>query len=261
MGYIIAVANHKGGVGKTTTTITLSHSLSKKGFKTLVVDLDYQCNSSSRLLPDYKHRKSLYDLLNETEDRVDLCIHQSKYTNVDCLPNNLGMSALELVLVREWDFFKVKRLIRDYVKKHYDYILLDCPPNMLYFFYAALFTSDFCIVPVLATSRDGLRGLTNVLNEIAAVQDEENPNLRFLRLLINGLDKRYSVHKAISIEINETFSDEQIFKTVIPTNAKFGQAEYIGKTVVEHENTGIAARAFRQLRDELLEIIPPEKQT
>lgn len=259
MSYIIAIANHKGGVGKTTTTVTLAHSLSNRGYKTLVIDLDYQCNSSSRLLTDYEQRKGLYDLLNDVEDDISICIHKSKYAKVNCMPNNLSMSGLELLLIKNWDFFKIKRLLRDYVKKHYDYILLDSPPNMLYFFYSALFIADFCIIPILATSRDGLRGLKNVLDEIAKIQINENPNLKFLRMLINGLDKRYSVHKAIFSEIRDIFNENQIFETIIPTNAKFGQTEYLGKTVIEHDNSCIGARAFRSLSNELLSIIPPDK--
>lgn len=257
---MIAIANHKGGVGKTTVTINLAHALAIKSKNVLVVDLDSQCNSSARLLSDYEQRKGLYELLSDEKESLHLpdFIHKTKYDNIFCIPNHLATSGLELELIQELDFFKIRKILREYTKKNYEYILLDCPPNMLYFFYSALFASDFCLIPVLATSRDGISGLTNVLNTIYQIREKENPDLNFLRVLINGLDKRYVIHKEILNEIYSVFEDDQVFETIIPTDSKVSQSEYLRKTIFEHNKSSTGARAFRKLCNELTNIISPE---
>lgn len=260
MGYIISVINNKGGVGKTTTTCNLADSLGKQGYKVLVVDADPQSNTTTILLPIETHiRKSLYDLLenNTTPDLNSGYLYATTCKNVLIVPNISETASIEPTLIAEApkSFMRLKEKLRKSVVNNFDYIIIDCPPNMGTFVLCTLYASDFAIVPILAKSSFSVEGLIKAVRLIKDIREKVNPELRFLRLLINSVDKRTSISRSITEQINRVFEKDQIFKTQIPVNTTFEKAEANRETVFQYDGTSTGARAYRELAKELSSII------
>jgi len=255
MGHIISVVNNKGGVGKSTLTTNLGHALASKGYQVLATDLDNQCNTTNKLTNRTVRAYTLYELLLG-EVTVDKIIYQSQYKNLFCLANHPDTSGIELKLIEDQQYFLLYKLLRDYTRDHYDYTILDCPPNLLFFVYSALFLTDFVIVPILSNSTDSLEGLSTVLDKIDDISKNENTNLRFLRLLINNIDRRTNMYKIVVNELMKSLGEDYIFNTSIPTSTKFQQAEYLQKTVLNHAPTSTGAKAYRALANEVEALIP-----
>jgi len=255
-GQLIAVVNNKGGVGKTTVTVNLSHALTRQGQRVLVVDLDPQCNSTSILLQSDRETPSLYDVYTEREMDVLRCIHATNYDQLDCLPNTQYTSALEPSLLRALpdSFAIIRERLRSYVQAHYDYALLDCPPNLGFFVISALQSSDFVVVPIKSGSTFSVQGLMKALDLIREIQETGNADLKFLRLLINQVDRRTATSKATIAQIRKHFPPDHIFRTMVPTNAAFERAEAEMKTIIRYEPTALGAKAYRELARELLGI-------
>lgn len=255
MGYFISIANNKGGIGKTTVAVTLSHALSARKYqkKVLLIDLDSQCNATETLIDSDSFEKSLYDLL-EGDISINDCIYPSKFAGLDILPNIEDTAGIEMELITQKKFTVIKNLLAP-KKDEYDFIIADCPPNLLYFVYSALIASDFVIIPILASSSKSVKGLKTMLKVIGQVKDSFNPNLRFLRLLINNVDRRAVTPKIIIKLINQTFSETQIFKTIVPTSTQFNHAEITNNTVINYASGSPGAKAYRTLAGELLEIL------
>lgn len=262
MGIIISIANNKGGCGKTTTTVNLADAIGKKGKKVLVVDMDSQCNTTSRLIKNTSIRNSVYDVLNQKEPLQD--IHNFTYPteckNVSIMPNIEITGNLEPALIFDApdSFFRLRKTLRDYAAKNFDVTLIDNPPNMGTFVLCSLYASDFVIVPVKAGSIDSVEGLiraTQLIEDVQTQGDKTNSDLRFLRILINCVDKRTAISKAIVEKIQQTFDHNQVFKTEIPVNTTFERSESARKTVFQEDGTSAGARAFRKLAGELFSIL------
>lgn len=259
MGSIISVVNNKGGVGKTTTTCNLADALGKKDKKVLVLDIDPQCNTTSVLLsPSISIRKSLFDILqNDKVVDINTYIYLTTCKNVLIIPNITDTAGLEpdLISAAPESFFNLRNKLRQYAIENYDFTIIDCPPNMGTFVLCALYTSDFVIVPIKAGSAFSVEGLIRAVQLIKEVYEKGNPDLRFLRLLINAVDKRTSISKAIASQLNEIFDEDQIFKTEVPINTTFEKAESHGKTIFQFDGSASGAKAYRQLAQELVSII------
>jgi chromosome partitioning protein len=173
-----------------------------------------------------------------------------------CLPNTNDTSALEPPLLKTLpDSFAVsRRRIRDYAQQQYDFALLNCPPHMGLFVVSALHALDFVIVPIWAGSAFSVEGLLKAVNFINDIRANSNADLRFLRLLINQVDRRTAMTRVSIDQLNKHFPADQIFKTMIPVNAAFQRAENERKTIIRYDPTTLGAKAYRILAKELLEI-------
>jgi chromosome partitioning protein len=263
VGVVIAIVNNKGGVGKTTVACNLAHALGLLGRWVLVVDLDPQCNATALLLSHHLDRQhSLYELLaQETlEPPLTKFIYPSQFARVFCLPNVPESASLEpeLILRAPASFLRLRRHLRDYALRHFDFIIVDTPPNLGTFVLCALNTADCALVPVKAGSAFSVAGLLKAVHLINEVQSQDNQDLRFLRLLINQLDKRTLIGRTLSDQLFSTFTEDQIFKTSIPVNTAFEQAEAAGATIFRYNSGAPGAAAFRELAQELLDIFAGE---
>ncbi len=261
MGTIIAVINNKGGVGKTTVTCNLAHALGLEGRRVLVVDLDSQCNTTQLLFPqDTQPRNSLYELLVKDNNVLPLTdyIYSTRYDNVFCLPNVPETAALEpqLIVGAPESFFRLKQLLRDHAVGYFDFTLIDNPPNIGAFVLCALQAADFVVVPVKAGSAFSVAGLLQAVRLINDVRQQGNSDLRFLRLLVNQVDRRTSISKAITRQLADAFRPDQIFETTIPMNTLFEQAEAAGQTLLEFSPSTAGSRAYRDLAREIMAIFP-----
>lgn len=251
---LISIINNKGGVGKTTSCVNLAHALGDKGKRVLVIDQDSQCNSTSSLLPTPAFR-SLKHIYGEGLD-VKACIHPSRFANVDILPNEQATSSMEMILFE--NVTKSARLfvdvIRPFAIENYDYALIDCPPTLGLWLIIALAASDCAIVPVDAGSAYAIDGLTTSIQMINDVAVQANPNLSFLRILINKADLRTSISRTLVEFIRSSFSEEKVFNTAIPYNTSIQQAELARTSVIRHAPASIGAMRFRELADEVIRI-------
>ena len=255
-GQIISIVNNKGGVGKTTVAVNLAHALTRRGQRVLVIDTDSQCNATSILCSKEAGKNTLYEVFAESDVNIEHCISPTEYEKLFCLPNTNDTSALEPPLLRSLpeSFEIIRRRIRQHAQDHYNFTFLDCPPNMGFFVVSALHASDFVIVPVLAGSAFSVEGLSKAIDLINDIRTNSNPDLKFLRLLINQVDRRTAMTKVSIDQINKHFTSDQIFKTMIPVNAAFQRAENEAKTIIRYDPTTLGAKAYRALAKELLNI-------
>jgi cellulose biosynthesis protein BcsQ len=254
--HVISVVNNKGGTGKTTSSISLAHALANQGKKVLLVDVDSQCNSTSTLLGGVNGDVTLYQILSDENASVEQAIHLTDYRHLSLLPNIPETAALEPDLLRRDDrgYPLLQERLRPYVLEHYDFTLLDCPPNLGMFSMTAMIASDSIIVPVEAGSRYSTDGLTKTVGLINSIQEHFNPDLRFLRLLINKVDMRTNASKNSVAILREVFG-EKVFETYISNNTDVQQAEIESQSVLRYNSKATASLQFRKLAKELISIL------
>lgn len=256
MSHIICVVNNKGGVGKSTATLNLSHCLANKGYRVLVVDQDPQSNTTKILLGGTPENNTLYDIYSHAE-KVENCIFPTSYENLFCLPNIPRTATLEMDLYQDVrsSYLLLRNALRDYATGNYDFTVIDCPPNLGLFVMQALMATDFVIVPVETGSRFALDGLTAAIELIENLNRTVNPDLRFLRLLINKVDLRTSISKSSVDHIRSKFGRDLTFDVTIPINTEFQKSEAEGKTIIRYAPRSTGARRYRMLADELCTIL------
>ena len=260
---IITIGNNKGGVGKTSITCNLAVCLGRLKRKVLVVDMDSQCNATYILLGGEVPIRgyTVYDLLDpEAQHNIRLVperfIIETRHPNVHCLPNIEESSALDVPLGRKTpeSFSLLRQRLNVLLSKtDYHYVLIDNPPSIGLWLTLSLTASHCVIVPVDAGS-GSLSGLRRVLGLIATVQESLNPDLRFLRLVMNRVDLRTTVSRYLIDQVRSEYPNSH-FRTLIPSNTPVQQAEYLHRTVIEHSPTSRAARAYRELAIELIELV------
>ena len=249
MGKIISVANQKGGVGKTTTTVNLSTILAKKGKKVLLIDTDPQGNATSGVGVDKDVEISVYDLLIDNIE-LDEAIQKTKIKNLDICASNINLAGAEVQLVSmERREYRLKEKI-DPKKNTYDYIIIDCPPSLGLITLNAFTASDSVLIPVQCEYY-ALEGLGQLMNTIDLVKKHLNKNLEIEGALLTMFDIRTNLSNQVVKEVKRYFEDK-VYKTVIPRNIKLSEAPSYGMPITIYDARSKGAKSYEKFAKELM---------
>lgn len=251
MGKIIAIANQKGGVGKTTTAVNLSACLGKAGKKTLIVDIDPQGNTTSGLGIDPKTLEfSVYDcLINETP--LKDIILKTDFENLWIVPSNINLAGAELELVmKEKREFLLKKALYE-IKDFYDFILIDCPPSLGLITLNSFTATDSILIPIQCEYY-ALEGLSQLTNTIKMIKKSLNPSLSIEGVLLTMFDARTNLSIQVVDEVKKFFGGK-VFKTVIPRNVRLSEAPSFGQPVIEYDKNSRGAECYTELAEEVIE--------
>ncbi|HEX8728967.1 MAG TPA: AAA family ATPase [Ktedonobacterales bacterium] len=248
---VFAIANQKGGVGKTTTTVNLAACLAEAGRRTLVVDLDPQSNTTTHLGVDpHGVATSLYELLVNENVTVKDAVKPEVRPNLSLLPAKVALYAAEIELVYlEHREFRLKHAL-DSVSDQYDFILIDCPPSLGLLTVNALTASDGVILP-LQCEYFALEGMQQLLNTVRLVRDRLNQHIILFGVVLTMFDPRTKLGSEVVREISEHFPKEK-FEKIIPRNVRLGEAPSYGMTILEHDPRSPGALAYRGLAEEVI---------
>lgn len=250
MGRIIAIANQKGGVGKTTTSINLSAALAEKGKKVLVIDTDPQGNTTSGLGVDKNDLEdTIYELILG-ECSIHDCILKNVINNVSVLPANVNLAAAEIELIGvEKKEFILKGEV-DYVKDQYDYIIIDCPPSLNALTINALTTADSVLVPIQCEYY-ALEGLSQLIHTVNLVKERLNPELDMEGVVFTMYDSRTNLSMQV-VENVKNHLNQNVYNTVIPRNIRLAEAPSYGQPITVYDPKSAGAEAYMKLADEVI---------
>ncbi|NLC10935.1 MAG: ParA family protein [Firmicutes bacterium] len=249
--YVIAIANQKGGVGKTTTAVNLSACLAEKGKKILLLDIDPQGNATSGLGIEKKNIKfCIYDaLINDVP--LEKTIKKTPYKNLDIVPSTIQLAGAEIELVstlsRE---VRLKRVIEG-IKKNYDYIIIDCPPSLGLLTINALTAADGVFVPIQCEYY-ALEGLGQLVNTINLVRKHLNSELIIKGVLLTMYDSRTNLSTQVAAEVKAYFKD-LVYDSIIPRNVRLSEAPSHGKPIISYDPKCKGAEVYRNLADEVIQ--------
>ena len=249
MGRIIAIANQKGGVGKTTTAINLAAAMAAYDQKVLLLDLDPQANATSGLGFSKKEETgTVYSALLSGD--ITPVIRATAFPNLWLVPSGRDLVGIEVELVGQPDRETRLRFALGAVRGSYDYVLIDCPPSLSLLTVNALTTADSVLVPI-QTEYFALEGLTELLETIERVRDTFNPLLAMEGLVLTMYDERTNLARQVVDDIRKHFGD-RVFQTVIPRNVRLGEAPSFGKPVLSYDVKSRGAEAYLALAREFL---------
>ncbi len=246
----IAIANQKGGVGKTTTAINLSACLAESGQKVLVIDMDPQGNTTSGLGEDKSGDHTVYEILLG-EEKIEDCICHTQVENLDLVPSNVNLSGAEIELIgipdKEYLLQKQVQTVSD----RYDFILIDCPPALSMLTVNALTTADSVLVPIQCEYY-ALEGLSQLMYTIDLVRERLNPVLTVEGVVFTMYDARTN----LSLQVVENVKDhlkQRIYKTIIPRNVRLAEAPSYGMPITRYDSRSAGAESYRKLAREVME--------
>lgn len=249
MGKIISVANQKGGVGKTTTTVNLSTILAKKGKKVLLIDTDPQGNATSGLGIDKESDLSTYDLLI-TDVAAEDIIQETAIKNLYITPSNMNLAGAEVQLVSMMSREQRMKEKLDVIKNQFDYILIDCPPSLGLITLNAFTASDSVLIPVQCEYY-ALEGLGQLLNTVELVRKHLNKNLYVEGALLTMYDIRTNLANQVVREVKRFFQNK-VYKTVIPRNVRVSEAPSYGMPITIYDPKSKGARSYEKFTKEFL---------
>ena len=250
MGKIIAIANQKGGVGKTTTSINLSASLAAKGKKVLVIDMDPQGNTTSGYGIDKNNLDdTIYELILG-ECAITDCILKEVIPNVSILPSNVNLAAAEIELIGvERKEYILKNEV-DYIKDQYDYIMIDCPPSLSMLTINAMTTADSVLVPIQCEYY-ALEGLSQLIHTINLVKERLNEDLDMEGVVFTMYDSRTNLSNQVVENVKQNLK-QKVYDTVIPRNIRLAEAPSYGMPISVYDAKSAGAEAYMSLADEII---------
>ncbi len=249
MGKIVAVANQKGGVGKTTTGINLAASLADAGRSVMLVDIDPQGNATvGSGIEKADVDKSVYDLLLQNAEVAEVTV--ASEAGYDVIPANGDLAGAQVELVNEIGRELRLRLALQRIRDNYDYIFIDCPPSLNILTLNALVAADAVIIP-MQCEYFALEGLTALVNTIRKIRQMLNPRLRIEGLLRTMFDGRNTLANEVSAQLQQHFGDK-VYRTIIPRNVRLAEAPSYGKPVLYYDKNSKGAQAYLALAGEIL---------
>ena len=250
MGRIIAIANQKGGVGKTTTAINLSAALGAKGKSVLLIDMDPQGNATSGLGVEKSQKNTVYDLL-VNDAAFSECVRKNVWENLDLVPSTMDLAGAEIEMLDiERHEFILKKKLRA-AAAEYDYILIDCPPSLNLLTVNALTTANAVLVPIQCEFY-AMEGLTQLMYTVKLVQKKLNPGLEMEGVVFTMFDIRTRLSQQVVDSVKQ-YLKEKVFDTIIPRNVRLAEAPSHGMPITEYDVTSAGAKAYLKLADEVIE--------
>lgn len=248
---VVALANQKGGVGKTTTAINFSACLAEKRKKVLLIDLDPQANATSGLGLEKGFGASIFSALLGEADCIDL-IKETGIKHLDIIPSELDLAGAEISIARRDDYLhRLKEALTPVVDLGiYEYIILDCPPSLGILFMNALHVADEVIIPIQCEylALEGLGVMVNIVNQI---RDAGNPSLHISGILMTMYTVSTNLSQQVVQEVVNHFSD-RVFETLIPRNVRLSEAPSYGKPIIEYDRNCVGSTAYRNLAKEFI---------
>lgn len=250
MARIIAIANQKGGVGKTTTAVNLAAALASLGKKVLLVDSDPQGNATSGSgIPRGESRKTLYDVIAGTQELKDVVL-PTDIATLWVVPADKNLAGAEIELVDADSREKRLKEVLDPARPYFDYILIDCPPSLGLLTLNGLTAADSLLVPVQCEYY-ALEGVTELFDTLARIRRGLNPNLAIEGLLLTMFDERTNLSTAVAQDL-KSFYGNQVFKTMIPRNVRLAEAPSYGKPIIVYDSKSRGAESYTELAKEVI---------
>lgn len=251
MSRVIAIANQKGGVGKTTTAINLSASLAEKGKKVLTIDIDPQGNTSSGLGIDKNSiTHTVYELIIG-ECTFEESIQKDIFDNLSIIPSNVELAGAEIELIGVDEKEYILKKYVDIIRDDYDYVIIDCPPSLNILTVNAMTTADTVLVPIQCEYY-ALEGLTQLIHTINLVKKRLNPKLEIEGVVFTMFDARTNLSLQVVENVKENL-DQTIYKSIIPRNVRLAEAPSHGLPITIYDSKSAGAEGYRALADEVIE--------